>query len=242
MAMDDAEIDEALALARRQRVSFTPTLANFRLRLSASDPARFTPPPGAALLPAFWGDAWQVIAGHPTGEHAIAQRLDSVLAMRALVRRAQEHGIPILAGTDTLMPFVVPGESLHLEIEALHEAFGSAEAALASATTVNGRQIADGEIGVIAPGARADVLLLREDPTQRLAALRDWRHIFADGRRYDRATVDAWLDGYVDHFHGRLYAGVLGGVVGLAVDGFGKPPEDEVPQAVETAPGAVSSR
>jgi hypothetical protein len=44
---------------------------------------------------------------------------------------------------------------------------------------------------VIAPGARADILLLPEDPSLRLEALRDWRILFADGRRYDRATLAA---------------------------------------------------
>jgi imidazolonepropionase-like amidohydrolase len=240
MALDEAEVAEALTLARRQRVAFTPTLANFQLRLSASDPARFAPPPGAALLPAFWGDAWQIIAGHPDGEPAIERRLESVVALRGLVRRAHGLGIPILAGTDTLMPFVVPGESLHLELEALQEAFGDAEAALATATTVSGRRIAEGEIGTIAPGARADLLLLREDPTRRLGALRDWSHVFADGRPYDRATVDGWLDRYRRHFHGRLYEGVVGTIAGLAVHGFGKPPNDEPDEPVETAAAAVS--
>jgi cytosine/adenosine deaminase-related metal-dependent hydrolase len=242
MALGEAEIEEAFATAHRKHISFTPTLANFRLRLSASDPVRFAPTAGAGLLPAFWADAWQIIAGHPETERAIALRLDSVLALQDLVRRAHQRGIPVLAGTDTLMPFVVPGESLHLEIEALHQAFGSAEAALASATTVSGRHIADGEIGVIAPGARADVLLLRDDPTRRLGALRDWQHVFADGRRYDRATVDDWLARYTHHFHDRLYAGALGGIVALAVDGFGKPPKDEAPRPLAAAPGAVSSR
>jgi cytosine/adenosine deaminase-related metal-dependent hydrolase len=242
MALGDGETEEALAVAQRQRVSFTPTLANFRLRLSASDPVRFPPPAGAALLPAFWSDAWQIIAGHPTGEPAIARRLDSLLALQDLVRRAHQRGIPILAGSDTLMPFVVPGEALHLELQALHEAFGSSEAALASATTVSGRHIAEGEIGVIAPGARADLLILREDPTRRLGALRDWQHVFADGRRYDRTTVNTWLDLYKQHFHDRLYAGALGGIVALAVDGFGKPPKDEAPRPLAVAPGAVSSR
>jgi cytosine/adenosine deaminase-related metal-dependent hydrolase len=242
MALDDGEIEEAFALAQRHRVSFTPTLANFRLRLSASDPQRFPPPAGASILPAFWSDAWQVIAGHPQGEEAIALRLDSVHALAGLVRRAHQRGIPILAGSDTLMPFVVPGEALHFEIQALGKAFGSNEAALASATTVNGRHIAEGEIGVIAPGARADLLLLREDPTRRLGALRGWQVLFADGRRYDRATVDDWLTRYTHHFHDRLYAGALGGVVALAVNSFGKPPEDEPTPPVAAVPGAVSSR
>ena len=239
MALDADEIDAALELARRQRVAFTPTLANFSLRLTATDPVRFAPPAGAALLPAFWRDAWQVIAGHPEGEAAIELRLESIRALRGLVQRAHQLGLPILAGTDTLMPYVVPGESLHLEIEALAEATGSAEVALAAATTVSGARIAPGEIGVIAPGARADLLLLREDPMQRLAALREWQHLFADGRHYERGRVDGWVERYRQHFRGRFYAGVIGRVTALAVRGFGKPPREAPRDPIPEGRGIV---
>jgi len=242
LALDDAEIDEAFAIARSQRLAFTPTLANFRLRLSASDPLRFTPPEGAGLLPAFWGEAWQVIAGHPEGKVATARHLAAIDVLEQLVGRAHAAGIPILAGTDTLMPYVVPGESLHLEIEALARALGSAEAALASATTVNGRRIAPGEIGEIAPGARADLLLLSDDPTERLGALRDWRVLFADGRRYDRETVDEWVERYRRHFGGGLYAGVVGTVARVAVRRFGSTPKGEGEQGSPPLASAVSSR
>ena len=39
---------------------------------------------------------------------------------------------------------------------------------------------------------------MRDDPTEDLAALRDWRIVFADGRRYQRATIDAWLEDPTD--------------------------------------------
>jgi hypothetical protein len=216
VAMSAQEIDAALDVALERRVSFTPTLANFSLRLVASDPVRFPPTPASVFLPAYWSRAWDLVAGHPETEAEIATQLAGIAPMRALVARAHSRGIDVLAGTDTLMPWVVPGESLLLEIEELARAFGNAEAALASATTVNARHIAPGEIGVIAPGARADILLLPDDPTRDLGALRAWRTLVADGRRYERATLDGWLERYRGHFHGRFYAGVMSSVVRLA--------------------------
>ncbi|MFT5443245.1 MAG: hypothetical protein ACI8W3_002291 [Myxococcota bacterium] len=218
--LSDAEANEAFALARSQRVSFTPTLANFTLRLTASDPTRFPPSEASKFLPEYWAGAWNLIAGHPSTAADIAQRLKAVPAMRRLVGRAHELGVDILAGTDTIMPWVVPGESLQLEIDELGRALGSAEAALASATTVNGRHLDAGNIGVIAPGARADVLILKNDPTDQLTALQNWRIVFAGGRRYDRATVDGWLEDYRRHFHSDVYSFVTGTIVDWAVGSF----------------------
>jgi len=221
LAMSDAETEAAMDVARARDVSFTPTLANFGLRLVASDPVRFPPTPAAAFLPGYWAQAWNVIAGHPQGEAAIARQVAGAEPLRHLVARARAHGIDVLAGTDTLMPWVVPGESLLLEIDELARAFGDPEAALAAATTVDARHLAPGEIGVVAPGARADLLLLPVDPTRDLGALRAWRIVVADGRRYDRATVDAWLDRYRRHFHGRLHAGVMNAVVSRMAGRYG---------------------
>lgn len=220
LLLGDAEVGRALDVARSRRVSFTPTLANFRLRLIASDPQRFPATADSQHLPAYWARAWDLIAGHPSTPEAIARRLRAIPAMRALVRRAHARGIDILAGTDTIMPWVVPGESLHLELAELEEALGDAERALAAATTVSGRHIDRGAIGVIAPGARADILLTPEDPTRQLSALRDWRILFADGRRYDRATLDAWLASYRRHFRGRLYSTVMDTIVRAALGRF----------------------
>jgi len=210
LLLGDAEADRAVDIALRQRVSFTPTLANFKLRLVASDPERFSPTEASEFLPAYWADAWNLIAGHPSSAEEIDLQLKAIPAMRVLVRRAHERGIDVLAGTDTLMPWVVPGEALHLELVELRDALGDVEKALAAATTINGRHLGYGELGVIAPGARADVLLTQTDPTVELAALREWRILFADGRRYDRATIDVWLDDYREYFHGWFQHRIIG--------------------------------
>jgi len=208
LSMTDEQIDAALIAARDRNISFLPTLANGRVRLIASDPQRFPPTPGARHLPEVWFEAWSsqyTIASHPTGD-GIARREARLPRFSHVTGKARTLGIDILAGTDTLMPYVVPGESLHLEIAELAHAFRDNEAALAAATTINGRHIDSGAIGVIAAGARADILILPADPVANLSALMDWRIVFASGRRYDRADVDRAVARYDRHFHSPFYA------------------------------------
>jgi hypothetical protein len=210
----------SLEVALRQRISFTPTLANFKLRLIASDPTRFPPTPVSQVMPRYWAHVWDVIAGHPSTDEAIDLQLAAMPVMRSLVRRAHRRGIDILAGTDTLMPWVVPGEALYLELVELRDALGNTESALAAATTVNGRHVSKGEAGRIHRGARADILLIGRDPTLEIVALREWRILFVDGRRYDRATLDGWLDDYRQVFHGWSQRHIISPLVATAIRFF----------------------
>ncbi len=140
--------------------------------------------------------------------------------LRTIAARAHARGIDVLAGTDTLMPYVVPGEALLNEIDQLALAYGDRDAALAAATIVNARHVEPGQIGGLMPGARADILLLPSDPTKDLRVLRNWRIEIAAGRRYDRSTVDGWVAKYRQHFHGWLYGFVMNTVTGLALGSY----------------------
>ena len=61
---------------------------------------------------------------------------------------------------------------------------------------------------------------MTEDPTRRLSALREWQILFAAGRRYDRETLDGWLDDYRRYFAGWFQRNVIGTAAALAVDLF----------------------
>ena len=63
-----------MAGENRNLESYTPTLANFTLRLIASDPARFPSTPASRFLPAFWGEAWNVLVR--PGPDALARLAD----------------------------------------------------------------------------------------------------------------------------------------------------------------------
>ena len=211
LKMTDAEIDAALDEVKARNITLLPTLANIRLRLIASDATRYPKTPASSFMPKLIESSWDsgAVAGHPKGaEIAVAAQYHE----RALfvAKRAHDKGIDVLAGTDTLMPWVVPGESLLLEIDDLAKAYGNNESALAAATTLNGKHLAPGKIGLIAPGYRADIVLLPSDPTNDLAVLKSWTILFADGRRYDRTTVNDWLERFRRHFRSGFYGFVMG--------------------------------
>jgi cytosine/adenosine deaminase-related metal-dependent hydrolase len=211
LKMTETEIDAALDEVKARHITLLPTLANIRLRLIASDPAHYPKTPASAYLPKLIESSWNsgAVAGHPKGtEIGIAAQYHE----RALfvAKRAHDKGIDVLAGTDTLMPWVVPGESLLLEIDDLAKAYGDRESALAAATTLNGKHLGSGKIGLIAPGYRADIVLLPGDPTNDLAVLKSWTILLSDGRRYDRKTVDGWLERYRRHFRSGFYDFVMG--------------------------------
>jgi hypothetical protein len=205
-AMTDNEVGEAIDIARARQINLTPTLANARLRLTATDPIRFPPPSGADHLPDGWSKIWMTLVPHPAN---VPEQIDLQIAgakrSGAIVALAKASNVDVLAGSDTLMPWVVPGQSLHHEINALAVAFGDNEAALAAATKVNGKYVGRGEIGVLAQGKRADILLLREDPVDDLTALDGWKILFVAGRRYDRHQIDSWLQQYSEHFKSLIY-------------------------------------
>jgi imidazolonepropionase-like amidohydrolase len=113
---------------------------------------------------------------------------------RALVRALDDAGVPLLAGTDALVPMIIPGESLHDELELLVGAGLSRLEALSAATRTPAevfRQLAD--VGRIAPGRTANLLLVRGNPLEDLAVLRRPEAVIVEGRYLDRATIDRRL-------------------------------------------------
>lgn len=102
-------------------------------------------------------------------------------------------GAPILVGTDAGASFVVPGESLHDEIELMIAAGVPRPRALEAATADAWRYLGrPGEAGVIAAGARADVILVASDPlTAPLPLVPDG--VMVRGRWLPRAELVAKL-------------------------------------------------
>ncbi|MGW5049894.1 amidohydrolase family protein [Actinokineospora sp. NPDC004072] len=105
--------------------------------------------------------------GSGAADHAFPGSADNaVQAARAL----HEAGVPLLAGTDA-NPFApLHGESLHRELVLLTRAGLSTEDALAAATSVPARCFGLADRGRIAPGLRADLVLVDGDPTRDITA------------------------------------------------------------------------
>jgi imidazolonepropionase-like amidohydrolase len=103
--------------------------------------------------------------------------------LKGFVARLQREGEHIVAGSDTSNPYVIPGISLHRELELLVEAGLSPREALAAATRTAAAFLGQtGALGTLEPGKLADFLMLGADPAASISALRQIELVVRDGR------------------------------------------------------------
>jgi len=102
--------------------------------------------------------------------------------------------VPVLAGTDAPNPGTSHGVSIHRELELLVRSGLTPTEALAAATSVPATTFHLDDRGVIAPGKRADLLLVKGDPTQDITATRDIVSVWKLGVEDDRATYRASIE------------------------------------------------
>ena len=104
-----------------------------------------------------------------------------------LVGRLHAAGVPIAAGTDTPIRLSVPGESLHRELELLVESGLSPREALAAATIEPAKFLGlESEMGTVAPGMKADLVLLSGNPLENIRNTRTIVEVIAGGRILSR--------------------------------------------------------
>jgi imidazolonepropionase-like amidohydrolase len=186
----------------REELSHLPSLVAIA-RWAELDAGDLSEDPSAQLLPRHYRELlWQpgrnplVRDLAPSEGSEAAERLHT---MKELVGRLHAKGVPVLAGTDTLNPFVVPGASLHEELGHLASAGLTLEEALAAATRLAGRALGRPDIGVLRVGSAADLLVLREDPTRDLAALESLEAVAVAGRLYRTSELEAAVAARLEH-------------------------------------------
>jgi imidazolonepropionase-like amidohydrolase len=196
------EVSLARAMAAGQQVEHLDGMAMALLPENAPERqlqfAQILPPPVLAQ----WA---QQAGGLAQAGFTPENGADFIRLRRRIVAALHRAGVPLMAGSDTAQAFHLWGPGLIAEVEALHAAGLSNMAALRSATVVPRdyfRSLPNGgsalgwraEFGTVETGARADLILLRGDPSRDLAALRRLDTVIAAGRVHDRAALDHMLD------------------------------------------------
>ncbi|MEL6549019.1 MAG: amidohydrolase family protein [Pseudomonadota bacterium] len=148
------------------------------------------------LLPAKVRDAWTQpdFRLDAMTDEVRALAADSIALDRRTFALAHEAGVPILASSDASFanPYLFHGFSLLDELDIYVAAGLTPQEALFTATVAPARffQLADQD-GTIAAGRRADLVLLRDNPLEGLATLRDPELVIAGGQLLDRAALMA---------------------------------------------------
>ncbi|MEV6909312.1 amidohydrolase family protein [Amycolatopsis sp. NPDC051071] len=107
---------------------------------------------------------------------------------RHTLSQLRDAGVTILAGSDASNPDTAHGATLHLELELLVHAGLTPIEALTAATSAPADRFTLTDRGRIAPGLRADLLLVDGDPTSNITNTRDITAIWRNGQRIPRAT------------------------------------------------------
>ncbi|MBA3894745.1 MAG: amidohydrolase family protein [Gemmatimonadales bacterium] len=96
--------------------------------------------------------------------------------------RAYKAGIPVAVGTDAGNPGTAHGPGIYREMEAMQAAGMPARAVFASATIVAARAMGlENEVGSLAGGKRADLVVFGADPTSDIRHARQVRFVVRNG-------------------------------------------------------------
>jgi imidazolonepropionase-like amidohydrolase len=111
-----------------------------------------------------------------------------------LTGQLHRAGVSLLVGSDSLDPFVFPGDSLHRElaefVQAGYTPLEVIQAATQGAAKFVGRE---NELGTVEQGKIADLILLDANPLENISNTRKILAVIRNGQYLNRAALDALL-------------------------------------------------
>ena len=113
---------------------------------------------------------------------------------KKLTRDMHKAGVSLLAGSDSLDRFVFPGFALHQEFALLNQQGLTPPEALRAATSDVAKFLGhEGEFGTIESGALADLVLLDENPLQKISNTTSIFAVVREGIYLGRGALDQLL-------------------------------------------------
>lgn len=187
--------DAAIAELAARRVTLTPTLVTAEALARLMTGALVADDPVATA----WVDplvresldsprSW--IARSRASRETVAYHVRRFEGSRRALRRAVAGGVTIIAGSDAGNAAVFHGPSLLRELELLVQEGGmTPSAALVAATGAASERLGRKDVGRIAPGAYADLVVLEGDPERSVGAVREVRAVYLRGALLERERL-----------------------------------------------------
>jgi imidazolonepropionase-like amidohydrolase len=176
------EIGAVIESLKQHHISDDPTLVAYKTKFVPSE--EFRGRQNVRLAPLAMQESWKeggFTADWTTSDYA---RMSQVWPkMLRIIDRYYREGVLLTTGSDLPNNWVVPGVSLHQEMELLSEAGIPNEAVLSMAT--RNAAVALGlerEIGTVETGKRADLVVLSANPLRDIHNAERIRYVFSAGR------------------------------------------------------------
>lgn len=182
-------IDSFASQMSDRGVWMSPTLATTRAILETLDAPEspFARPEAAYLRHPLQAGVWSFIVEHlyrPIPAPARQTLRDAFDRFQVpLTRVFHEKGGKLLAGSDTIIPGLVPGFGLHRELAELVKAGLTPYEALRTSTTRPFEYLGEADTaGTIAPGKRSDLILVDGNPLENVAGASKVSGVLVRGR------------------------------------------------------------
>jgi len=148
-----------------------------------------------------WAQARNGLHAQPGYDAAAARRFADLRGR--LIRALDETGAGLLLGSDAPQIFQVPGFSIHHELRILVESGLTPYQALLAGTRNVARFLGEEErFGTVAPGRRADLILLEADPLADVANVQRRAGVMVNGRWLSEERIQAGLAAIAERYRG----------------------------------------
>jgi Amidohydrolase family len=179
--LEGARTKRVLELFKHHGTVIDPTLAYMEMYSRAKGTPISAFEPGFSKVSPLYAEH---LTDSGVGGGGMPNALVGFLSVVGTLHRA---GIRIVPGTDV----VVPGHSLHRELELFVKAGLTPMEAIQAATIVPARVMnLDKEVGTIQKGKRADLFLIDADPLESISNIRKVKTVIARGRTF--ACAELW--------------------------------------------------
>lgn len=187
--IDETRLEPAARRVRDSGTWTSPTLTV--LNRTQNDVARVTSSAGWRYISP---DLREWLAG-PNTQPPAGRNPRADANRKRMVSALHAAGAPLLLGTDTGVQYLIPGFSLHEELDHWIDAgLTPAEVLHVATSEAAGFLGLDGVIGTIEPGAEADLLLLAADPRADIAHVQQRIGVMLRGRWYAEEQLQNWLE------------------------------------------------
>jgi hypothetical protein len=114
---------------------------------------------------------------------------------KKMVDFMHDRGISFMAGTDTPIGFLIPGLSLHQEIQELHES-GLSELEAIQTATINPAKYfnLENSLGRIKSGFIADLIILDKNPLESISNTKSIHAVIKEGHLMNRSYLDSLME------------------------------------------------